>query len=36
MIPNMLAKAMKLTKQEKEEYFGETLRLLEETNAAGK
>lgn len=36
MIPDMLAKAMKLTKQEKEEYFGETLRLLEETNAAGK
>ncbi len=28
----MLRKAMKLTKDEVEEYFGETLRLLEEIN----
>ncbi|MBR6965885.1 MAG: CotH kinase family protein [Clostridia bacterium] len=33
MIPEMLQKAMKLTKEETEAYFGETLRLLEETNA---
>ena len=32
MIPEMLKKAMKLTKEEVEEYFGDTLRLLEETN----
>ena len=31
-IPEMLKKAMKLTSAEVEEYFGETLRLLEETN----
>ena len=31
-IPDMLKKAMKLTKAEVEEYFGETLKLLEETN----
>ena len=31
-IPEMLKKAMKLTNAEVEEYFGETLRLLEETN----
>ena len=31
-IPELLQKAMKLTKEEVEEYFGETLRLLEETN----
>ena len=36
MIPDMLKDAMKLTREEKEEYFGETLRLLEVTNAAGK
>ena len=33
-IPEMLQKAMKLTKEEVEEYFGDTLRLLEETNKA--
>ncbi len=33
-IPEMLQKAMKLTKDEVEEYFGDTLRLLEETNKA--
>ncbi|MBR0513963.1 MAG: CotH kinase family protein [Clostridia bacterium] len=33
-IPEMLKKAMKLTDSEMEEYFGETLRLLEETNKA--
>ena len=31
-IPEMLKKAMKLTNAEVEEYFGETLKLLEETN----
>ena len=31
-IPEMLKKAMKLTNAETEEYFGETLKLLEETN----
>ena len=31
-IPGMLQKAMKLTNDEVEAYFGETLRLLEETN----
>lgn len=31
-IPGMLKKAMKLTNAEVEEYFGETLKLLEETN----
>ncbi len=31
-IPEMLKKAMKLTNTEVEEYFGETLKLLEETN----
>ena len=31
-IPDMLQKAMKLTNEEVEEYFGDTLRLLEETN----
>ena len=31
-IPKLLKKAMKLTDAEVEEYFGETLRLLEETN----
>ena len=31
-IPDMLKKRMNLTKQEVEEYFGETLKLLEETN----
>ena len=31
-IPEMLKKAMKLTDAEVEEYFGDTLRLLEETN----
>ena len=31
-IPEMLRKAMKLTNQEVEEYFGDTIRLLEETN----
>ena len=31
-IPEMLKKAMKLTNAEVEEYFGDTLRLLEETN----
>ena len=31
-IPEMLKKAMKLTDEEVEQYFGETLRLLEETN----
>ena len=31
-IPGMLKDAMKLTGDEMEEYFGETLRLLEETN----
>ena len=31
-IPGLLQKAMKLTKAETEEYFGEALRLLEETN----
>ena len=31
-IPEMLQKAMKLTNEEVEEYFGDTLRLLEETN----
>jgi hypothetical protein len=31
-IPKLLQKAMKLTKAEMEEYFGDTLRLLEETN----
>ena len=31
-IPGMLKDAMKLTGGEMEEYFGETLRLLEETN----
>ena len=31
-VPEMLKKAMKLTDAEVEEYFGETLRLLEETN----
>ncbi len=31
-IPDMLQKAMKLTKAETEEYFGDTLRLLEEIN----
>ena len=31
-IPEMLKKAMKLTNAEVEEYFGETIRLLEETN----
>lgn len=33
-IPEMLKKAMKLTNEEVEEYFGDTLRLLEETNKA--
>ncbi len=33
-IPKLLKKAMKLTDAEVEEYFGETLRLLEETNKA--
>ena len=33
-IPEMLKKAMKLTNAEVEEYFGETLKLLEETNKA--
>ncbi len=33
-VPEMLQKAMKLTKAETEEYFGDTLRLLEETNKA--
>ena len=33
-IPGMLKSAMKLTDAEVEEYFGETLRLLEETNKA--
>jgi len=33
-IPEMLKKAMKLTSAEVEEYFGETLKLLEETNKA--
>lgn len=32
-IPKLLKTAMKLTNDEMEEYFGETLRLLEETNA---
>ena len=31
-IPEMLKKAMKLTNAEVNEYFGETLKLLEETN----
>ena len=31
-IPEMLKKAMKLSSAEVEEYFGETLKLLEETN----
>ena len=31
-IPEMLQKAMKLTDEEVETYFGEVLRLLEETN----
>lgn len=31
-IPEMLKKAMKLTNAEMEEYFGETVRVLEETN----
>ena len=31
-VPEMLQKAMKLTKDEMEEYFGEALRLLEEVN----
>ena len=31
-IPEMLQKAMKLTNAEVEEYFGETLQLLEEIN----
>ena len=31
-IPEMLKKAMNLTNAEYEEYFGETLKLLEETN----
>ena len=31
-IPEMLKKAMKLTNEEMEEYFGETVKLLEETN----
>ena len=31
-VPEMLQKAMKLTKDEVEEYFGEALRLLEEVN----
>ena len=31
-IPEMLKKAMKLTQTEVDEYFGETLKLLEETN----
>ena len=31
-IPEMLKKAMKLTNAEVEEYFGETMKLLEETN----
>ena len=31
-IPGMLKDAMKLTNAEMEEYFGDTLRLLEETN----
>ena len=31
-IPEMLKKALKLTDEEMEEYFGDTLRLLEETN----
>ena len=31
-IPKLLQKAMKLTNAEMEEYFGETMRLLEETN----
>lgn len=31
-IPEMLKKAMKLTQAEVDEYFGETLKLLEETN----
>ena len=31
-IPELLKKAMKLTNAEVEEYFGETLKLLEETN----
>ena len=31
-IPKLLQKAMKLTSAEMEEYFGETMRLLEETN----
>lgn len=35
-IPEMLKKAMKLTSAEVEEYFGETLKLLEETNKAPK
>ena len=34
-IPKMLKKAMKLTDDEMEEYFGDTIRLLEETNKAG-
>ena len=33
-LPEMLKKAMKLTNAEVEEYFGETLKLLEETNKA--
>ena len=33
-IPEMLKKAMKLSNEEVEEYFGDTLRLLEETNKA--
>ncbi|MBP5729291.1 MAG: hypothetical protein J6Y48_19655, partial [Clostridia bacterium] len=33
-IPEMLKKAMKLTQTEGDEYFGETLKLLEDQNAA--
>ena len=32
-IPKLLKSAMKLTSDEMEEYFGETLKLLEVTNA---
>ena len=31
-IPKLLKKRMKLTDEEVEEYFGDTIRLLEETN----
>ena len=33
-IPALLKEAMKLSKDEMETYFGDTLRLLEETNKA--